>query len=151
MGHAASGIRMTLPYKPRVLVVDDDAFQHKIVDMVLGNTHYHLSFACSGEEAIAMLEHTRADLILMDVQMPGIGGLEATRRLKSMPHLIHIPILMASGEGDDQVVAQCLQAGAVDFVFKPFDRATLPAKVSLLSSNAGAVSEHPAGGPRDGA
>lgn len=151
MDDAASGLRMTLPHKPRVLVVDDDAFQHKIVDMVLGNTHYQLSFATSGEEAIAILEQTPADLVLMDVQMPGIGGLEATRRLKSMPHLTHMPILMASGEGDDQVVAQCLQAGAVDFVFKPFDRATLPAKVSLLSIQAVDASVQPVGGPGDGA
>ncbi len=121
-----------LARKRWVLVVDDDEFQHKIVNMVLGQAHYQLAYAVSGEDAIDFLQHTPVDLVIMDVQMPGLGGLGATRQLKAMPHLAHVPILMTSGEGDDLILAQCLQAGAADFVFKPFDRTTLPAKVALL-------------------
>ena len=124
---------MTLAQKRSVLVVDDDMFQHKIVDMVLGKAQYELAFVSSGEDAIHFLRHTAVDLILMDVQMPGLGGLEATRRLKAMPHLAHVPILIASGESDDLVIAACLQAGAADFVLKPFNRTVLPAKVALLA------------------
>ena len=139
MGHAAWGIGMTRPQKPQVLVVDDDDFQQKIVSLVLSDTQYQLAFVCSGEEAIHFLQHTQVDLVLMDVQMPGIGGLEATRRLKSMPHLAQMPILIASGEIDDLVVAQCLQAGAADFVLKPFNRTILSAKVASLSGLAASM------------
>ncbi len=133
MGRAAWCIAMTLPQKRSILVVDDDDFQHKIVELVLGQLHYQLAFAFSGEDAIRFLQLNSVDLILMDVQMPGLGGLEATRRLRSMTNLAHVPILMATGESDDLVLAQCLKAGAADFVLKPFDRTILPAKVALLS------------------
>lgn len=113
-----------------ILVVDDDEFQHKIVDMVLGQVHYQMAFASSGEDAIQFLQHTAVALVLMDVQMPGLGGIETTRQLRAMPHLAHVPILMASGDSDEQVLAQCLQAGASDIVLKPFNRTTLPAQVA---------------------
>ncbi len=123
---------MTEQRKPRILVVDDDDFQHKVVDRILGQAHYELVFASSGEEALHELEQAPIDLVLMDVQMPGLGGLETTRRLKSLPHLAAVPVVMISGGSDDKIVAQCLQAGAVDFVIKPFDRAILPSKVAAL-------------------
>jgi CheY-like chemotaxis protein len=123
---------MTEQRKPRILVVDDDDFQHRFVERILGQVHCELAFACSGEEALQQLALAPVDLILMDVQMPGMDGLETTRKLKSMPHLAGVPVLMVSGGGEAKIVAQCLEAGAVDFVVKPFDRVVLPGKVAAL-------------------
>ncbi len=118
--------------KPLILVVDDDDFQHRVVEKILGHDLYQLAFASGGEEALCFLEGAHADLILLDVQMPGLDGLETIRRLKSVPRLAQVPVLMISGDMDSKVVAQCLQEGASDFVVKPFDRVILPAKVALL-------------------
>ncbi len=132
---------MTVQHKPLILVVDDDDFQHRVVEKILGQDQYQLVFASGGEEALRFLAVAHVDLILMDVQMPGLGGLEALRRLKLLPRLVQVPVLMISGDTDSKIVAQCLQEGATDFVVKPFDRVILPAKVALLSGSSASASQ----------
>lgn len=119
--------------KPLVLVVDDDDFQHKMIAKILGVDNYRFAFAINGAEAMSILRNARPDLILMDVMMPDMGGLEITQRLKSAPHLSRIPIMMISGQSDGNVVMNCLKAGAADFVVKPFDLEKLKSKVQRLS------------------
>jgi PleD family two-component response regulator len=119
--------------KPVILVVDDDDFQHKMIAKILGTETYDLTFATSGTEAMNILRHSRPDLILMDVQMPDVDGLEMTLRIKGTPQFSRIPVMMISGKSEGNVVLNCLKAGAVDFVVKPFDRETLKAKVAKLS------------------
>ena len=118
--------------KPVVLVVDDDDFQLKIVELVLGVERYDLHFLSDAVQALAWLGSRRADLVMVDVQMPGLDGLAMTRRLKAAPELAHIPVLLMSGQGENVMVLQCLDAGAQDFVVKPFERASLQAKVAQL-------------------
>lgn len=119
--------------KPLVLVVDDDEYQHKIIAKILGTEKYQLSYVSSGADALNFLRRARVDLILMDVQMPNLDGLETMRRMKAMPHLVNVPIVMISGKSEGNVVVQCLKSGAAAFVVKPFDRDTLLAKVARLS------------------
>lgn len=119
--------------KPAVLVVDDDEFQHKMIAKILGTEEYELAFANSGAQTMTVLRNLRPDLILMDVMMPDVDGLEMTLRLKSAAHYKSIPIMMISGKSEGSVVVNCLKAGAIDFVVKPFDRETLKAKVAKLS------------------
>jgi CheY-like chemotaxis protein len=119
--------------RPLVLIVDDDDFQHKMIAKILGAESYNFAFATSGSEAMSILRNTRPDLILMDVMMPDLDGLEMTRRLKNAPHLASIPVMMISGKSEGNVVLNCLKAGAADFVVKPFDRETLKAKVAKWS------------------
>ena len=116
--------------QPTVLVVDDDEFQHKIVAKILEGKGYRLLFAASGIEALSVLRKTSANLVLMDVMMPGMDGLEVVRQMKSAPHLGNIPIIMITGKSDKNIVIESLKAGAVDFVVKPFDRDTLLGKVA---------------------
>lgn len=116
--------------QPVVLVVDDDEFQHKIIDKILEGKNYHLVFAAGGIEALKVLRKTRPDLILMDVMMPDMGGLEVARYIKSTPQLADIPIVMITGKSDKNIVTESLKAGAADFVVKPFDRDTLLGKVT---------------------
>jgi PleD family two-component response regulator len=119
--------------KPVILVVDDDDFQHKMIAKILGTENYDLVYATNGAEAMNILRHTRPDLILMDVMMPDVDGLEMTQRIKGTPQFARIPVMMISGKSEGNVVLNCLKAGAVDFVVKPFDRETLKAKVAKLS------------------
>jgi CheY-like chemotaxis protein len=118
--------------RPTVLVVDDDEFQRKIIGTILGAENYHLIFAGDGFEALNLLRKTRPDVILMDVMMPNMDGMETTRRLKAAPHSAKTPVIMVTGKSEGKVVVDSLKAGAVDFVVKPFDRATLIAKITRV-------------------
>lgn len=114
---------------PTVLVVDDDAFQHKLIGKLLEAKDFHLVFASSGIEALNLMRKMKPDLILMDVMMPDMDGLETMRNFRALPHLAKVPVIMITGKSEGQVVIESLKAGAVDFVVKPFDLATLIAKV----------------------
>lgn len=115
--------------QPVVLVVDDDEFQQKIVSKILEVGNYHLIFATGGVEALNILRKTRPDLILMDVMMPGMDGLETVRYMKAAPQLADIPVVMITGKSDKSIVMESLKVGVTDFVVKPFDRDTLLDKV----------------------
>ncbi|MEP6877813.1 MAG: response regulator [Nitrosospira sp.] len=115
---------------PTVLVVDDDDFQRTIVGKTLEAKNYRLLFAEGGLQALEILHNQRPDLILMDVMMPDIDGIETTRRLKAMPQFANVPVVMMTGKSVGNIVIESLQAGATDFVVKPIDRETLIGKVA---------------------
>ena len=116
--------------RPMILVVDDDEFQHKIVGALLASENYRLVFAGGGVEALNIMRKTQPDLILMDIMMPDLDGIETTRRLKTMPQLANVPVIMVTGKSEGAAVRDSMKAGAADFVVKPFDRATLLEKVA---------------------
>mgnify|MGYP006190124969 CR=1 FL=1 len=113
-----------------ILVVDDDSFQCKLLERLLGNAGYETIVACSGAEALALLGRQHPDLILMDVALPDLNGVEITQRLKANPGTAAIPIMMITGHSERQVLAASLKAGAVDFLVKPFDREVLLQKIT---------------------
>lgn len=119
-------------FQPVVLIVDDNAFERKLVGQLLEEALYDLVFAESGSEALAVLCDVRPDLILLDMDMPGINGLETLDRLKVNPDLSGIPVMMITGHSEKDVVVQCLRAGAVDFSVKPLDRETFLKKVAKV-------------------
>jgi CheY-like chemotaxis protein len=115
--------------RPNILVVDDDDFQHKLIGKLLQKKNYHLMFASNGSEALNMIRKAQPDIILMDVMMPDMDGLETMRNMKTEPKFANIPVIMITGKSDGQVVSDSLKAGASNFVVKPFDRDTLIAKI----------------------
>lgn len=121
--------------RPNILVVDDDDFQHKLIRKLLEKKDYHLIFASNGNEALNMMRKAQPDLILMDVMMPDMDGLETMRIIKSEPKLAKVPVIMITGKSDGQVVGDSMKVGATDFVVKPFDKATLIAKVNRALGN----------------
>lgn len=130
--------------RPTILVVDDDEFQHKMVARLLASEPCNLVFAASGAEALKVVGKSVPDLVLMDIQMPGMDGLEVTRRIKSVPHLAAIPVVMITGKSEGNIVVDSLKAGACDFVVKPFDREKLAAKVARWSRPKGAAASRTA-------
>ena len=108
------------PMSQRILVVDDNEDNRQILNDLLGGAGYEITEAASGDEAVRLAGELVPDLILMDIQLPGLDGLEATRRIKADPKLAHIPVIAVTSfalTGDD---AKARAAGCDDYVSKPF-------------------------------
>ena len=129
--------------RPLVLLVDDDEFQHKLLRTLLREIDLELVVATSGSETFATLRRCRPDLILMDVELPDVDGVEITRRIKSAGQFAQIPVLMITGHSDKNVVVQSMRAGAAGMVVKPFNKQALLAKVRACLSGAEAESPRP--------
>jgi CheY-like chemotaxis protein len=112
-----------------VLVVDDDEFQHRLLAQLLIEEQLELAFATSASTALAAMRKRAPELILMDVQLPDMNGIEVTQRLKAVHQFAAIPIVMITGASAKNVVMESLKAGAADFVVKPFDKDKLLAKM----------------------
>ena len=113
----------------RILVVEDQEDNRRIVRDLLTKAGYEMIEAVNGEEGVAMAQTERPDLILMDIQLPGVDGYEATRRIKADPALRQIPIIAVTSyalSGDD---AKAQEAGCDAYVTKPFSPRVLLAKV----------------------
>ncbi|WP_265923182.1 response regulator [Cupriavidus nantongensis] len=127
-------------FQPLVLVVDDDEFQHDLLRELLRGAGLRLVFATTGLEATAGLRQYRPDLVLMDIELPDISGIDVTRRLRRLPYMTDVPVIMITGNSERSVVIECLKAGATDFVVKPFDKINLIAKINSSLSKLGVES-----------
>jgi DNA-binding response OmpR family regulator len=113
----------------RVLVVDDDPCQLRLVAKLLSAEPYEVIFGDDSSQGRAMAMADRPDLILMDVMLPGVDGIEATRRIRAHPDLAKIPVVMLTGKSERDTVIESRRAGAADFMVKPIDRKVLIAKL----------------------
>src|SRR5262249_17787866 len=140
-GRAAGGASMS----KRVLVIEDHEENRRIVRLLLGSAGIDMIEAVTGEEGVAKAEQERPDLILIGIQLPGLDGYEATRRIKGNPALRHIPIIVVTSyalSGDD---VKAFEAGCDAYVTKPFVPRELLAKVRefLGRAEAGAWGRRP--------
>lgn len=119
--------------KSIILIVDDTETGREILEALLQSSTYQLAFASNGPEALLKAEALTPDLILLDVMMPGMDGFEVCRRLRSNPRLAEIPIILVTALDDRQSRLQGIEAGADDFVTKPFDHAELRARVRTIT------------------
>ena len=126
---ATNGDRPSPDGIPCILVADDDPATRALLVSILGRDGYRLVQAQDGEEALAETYAHQPDLVVTDIQMPRINGIELTRRLRADLAMATLPVILVSGlhETADKVAG--LDAGATDFVTKPFDRAELRARV----------------------
>ena len=114
----------------RILVVEDQEDARRIVRDLLAASDYELVEATTGEEGLALAERERPDLILMDIQLPGIDGYEVTRRIKANPALNHIPIIAVTSyalSGDDQ---KAFAAGCDGYVMQAVQSRTPPSTLA---------------------
>ena len=103
-----------------ILHVEDNEFNLKIVRQLLSRTSYRLIEAINGEEGVATAQHELPDLILMDIQLPKLSGLDATRQLRADPRTANIPIIVITSfalSGDSE---KAKEAGASAYVTKPY-------------------------------
>jgi two-component system, cell cycle response regulator DivK len=113
----------------RILVVEDQEDNRRILRDLLTSVGYEIVEAVTGEDGVRLAEMDAPDLILMDIQLPGLDGYEATRRIKANPALAHIPIIAVTSyalSGDD---AKAREAGCDAYVSKPFSPRALLAKI----------------------
>jgi DNA-binding response OmpR family regulator len=105
----------------RVLVVDDDPRLLHIVAMYLGIEGYDVAMAANGEDGLAEIDKQRTDLIILDIMMPGMDGIEACRQIRANPDTTDIPVLMFSALSGDEDVERARLAGANHLITKPFN------------------------------
>ncbi|MCB1309580.1 MAG: response regulator, partial [Leptospiraceae bacterium] len=122
---------MSAPYRnaPEILCVDDTAGILHLLESLLSKEGYHVSCAASGDEAVQRAEETTPDLILLDVTMPGMDGFETCRRLKSIIALRETPVIFLTSRTESDDVVRGFEVGAVDYVFKPFQKPELLSRI----------------------
>ncbi|PSN16277.1 GGDEF domain-containing response regulator [filamentous cyanobacterium CCT1] len=126
-----------------ILIVDDEPSNFEVIETLLSieaaegtsfqeTQPYQLHYAASGAAAIAALDLFKPDLILLDVMMPGMSGLEVCQRIKAMPQWQTVPIIMVTSLISKADLARCFAAGADDFIGKPVTRLELTARVRSM-------------------
>jgi adenylate cyclase len=114
---------------PRILIVDDNETNRDILMTRLDGQGYELSQAADGEEALAKAYETLPDLVLLDIMMPKIDGIEVCRRLKGDASLPFMPIVLITAKADSKDVVTGFEAGADEYLTKPVDHLALVARV----------------------
>lgn len=116
------------------MIVDDEERGRKALEWALINQDYRLEFASSGAEAIARASISQPDLILLDVMMPGMDGYTVCRRLRADPKLAEVPIIIVTALDDQGSLLNGLDAGADDYISKPFNFSELRARIHNMTS-----------------
>ncbi len=117
---------------PRILIADDNANNRDILQTRLAAHGYEILGASDGEEALGMAREAQPDLILLDVMMPKLDGLEVCRRLKADGSLPLIPVIMVTAKTDPKDIIAGLEAGGDEYLTKPVDHAALAARVKSM-------------------
>ncbi len=131
--------------KRKVLIVDDESDIVEFVQYNLRKEMYETLSAADGPKALQMARQHHPDLVLLDLMIPGIDGLEVCRALKAGRDTAHIPIIMLTAKGDETDVVTGLEIGADDYVAKPFSMRLLLARMKAVLRRSGR-SEEPVSG-----
>ncbi len=116
----------------KILVVDDEEDILELLRFNFSREGYQVSCAISGELALSLVESEIPDLIVLDLMLPGIGGLEVTRHLKNNPDARNIPIIILTAKGEEADIVTGLELGADDYVTKPFSPRILLARAKAV-------------------
>lgn len=130
-----------------VLVVDDEDDILELIRQNLISEGYSVIPASTGEQAIALSIQHHPDIIILDLMLPGIGGLEVARYLRNRENTSGIPIIMVTAKTEESDIIAGLEAGANDYMAKPFSPRALTERVGLILKR---QKEHPIAGPRRG-
>jgi two-component system phosphate regulon response regulator PhoB len=124
--------------RPRILVVDDEPDLVELLKHHLAREHYEVVSAADGEAALAEAKKRIPDLIVLDLMLPGIDGLEVCRRLRAEPRTQHVPIIMLTAKAEETDAVIGLAQGADDYIRKPFGMRELVARISARLRSASA-------------
>ena len=105
--------------KANILLVDDQSINLDVVSRRLGHEGYLVSQSESGQKALDLMEVQQFDLVLLDIHMPGMDGIEVLKRIKENSAIRETPVIMLSADGSSNLIRKCLQLGAADFLTKP--------------------------------
>lgn len=113
----------------RILIVDDEARNRALVEALLATENFELLMAASGEEALQISVTQSPDLVLLDIMMPGMDGLETCQKLQENPDTAAIPVIFLSALDDMEYITRGFQHGGVDYITKPFRAEELHARL----------------------
>ena len=122
-----------MSYQSTILIVDDDASIREILAALLQNQGYRLELATNGAEALERAALLRPDVILLDIMMPEMDGFEVCRRIRATPQLADISVIIVTALDDREARLRGIEAGADDFIAKPFDKSELRARVRMVT------------------
>ncbi|WP_147822163.1 PAS domain S-box protein [Salidesulfovibrio onnuriiensis] len=118
---------------PEILVVDDQKFTHVLMNKALKELNVLVASAFSGQEALDLLPEHDFSVVLMDLRMPGMDGIETARRIRSAPRTADLPIIfITAATGDEEHAMRAYKLGAVDFLYKPVSAPVLKSKVAVF-------------------
>ncbi len=118
--------------KETILIVDDEEDIIELIKYNLKNEGYAVLTAQTGEQAIKIARHSLPDLMVLDLMLPGIDGLEVTKYLKNNEQTIDIPIVMLTAKGEESDIVTGLELGANDYISKPFSPKILIARIRAI-------------------
>lgn len=119
------------PDDARLLIVDDNPTNIQILASLLGHGGYSISFATDGFEALEHLRSEPCELVLLDIMMPGMSGLEVCSEMQQDPALARIPVIFVTALHDQETLLKAFQCGGVDYLTKPFIAQELVARVQI--------------------
>ena len=122
-------------YLARILVVDDDEDQQAVLDSYLSAFGYRVCVVSSGQQAIEFCETLTPDLVLLDLSMPGMDGIETCRALKTIPAFEYVPIIILTGRNDTDSIRRSFEAQASDFLSKPVNTLLLEKRIEYAIYN----------------
>lgn len=114
---------------PSILIVDDNPKNLQLLGKSFQKNKYKIEFATNGESALEWLDTSQFDLILLDINMPGMNGFEVCRKIRSNPVLNNVPIIFLTAEVDRESILKGFDIGGQDYITKPFDRRELLERV----------------------
>lgn len=118
--------------KETILIVDDEEDIVELIKYNLGNEGYSILTAFTGEESIKIAKQFQPDLIVLDLMLPGIDGLDVTKYLKNSEKTNHIPIVMFTAKGEESDIIIGLEMGASDYILKPFSPKVMIARIRAI-------------------
>ena len=121
----------------KILIAEDERDIRDLITFTLGFAGYEVIGATNGEEAVTLARQEMPDLILMDVRMPRMTGYEACAVIKADAKMKNIPVIFLSAKGQDSEIQSGLQAGAVDYLLKPFAPDQLTARIQAVLAKYG--------------
>ena len=124
----------------KILIVEDDVFMQAILEEILSST-YEIEMRSNGMDALAYMQNGNIpDLIIADLNTPKMSGLDLIEQVKISDFLNSVPIIILSGEESSDKRIKCLDAGADDFIVKPFNPAELEARIRVVLRRMGKLS-----------
>ncbi len=118
--------------KEKIYIVDDEEDILDLVEYILGKEKYRVKRFLTGEDVIAAMQKEKPDLLLLDLMLPGIDGLDVCKSLKKDDDLKEVPIIMLTAKGEDADIVSGLELGADDYITKPFNSSVLLARIKAM-------------------
>ena len=124
-----------LKYPPLILIVDDDTDMRRVMELTLQSRGWRVDQAANGANALVKINASKPDLIVIDLMMPGMSGLDVLRELKADDSICTIPVIMLTGLSEKEKIKEALVSGTDYYIVKPFDFQDLLSKINDTLQN----------------